>query len=406
MELSGAEQEKICESFINLTGVDQQQAKFFLESTNYNFELAVQQFYENSEDIIPPLDSSTSQQDIETIDITSEMSDDDSNSNKPAPKPNPSGNSNIATLSSIRDDSDPGGQAFYAGGSEHSGQQVLGPQKSSRDPNNIVSEMFKQAREHAISEEELNASKKPNKPAFTGIGATLGSTTETSRQIFGGSSSSRQFSSAAHHSDDSDDSNRDTTLKLWRDGFSIDDGPLRSYQDPSNAEFLASIRSGQIPRELSSGGRSEVHLKMEDHRTEEYEEPPKKPAKPFTGEGQRLGTPASEIISHASQFATSDPATREQALESANAFLRFDSSQPHTRVQIRLADGTRLVPQINTDHLISDLRQYICLARPEYGASQFVLMTTFPNKVIEDESVTIKDAGLSNSSIVQRIKND
>lgn len=66
----------------------------------------------------------------------------------------------------------------------------------------------------------------------------------------------------------------------------------------------------------------------------------------------------------------------------------------------------RLVPQINTDRLISELRQYICLARPEYGASQFVLMTTFPNKVIEDESVTIKDGGLSNSSIVQRIKND
>ncbi|KAH9421214.1 NSFL1 cofactor p47 [Dermatophagoides pteronyssinus] len=406
MELEGAEQEKICESFIKLTGVDQQQAKFFLESANYNFELAVQQFYENSEDIIQPqqrLDTSTSEQEIETIDITPDMSDDDSNSNKPVQKPNTSRDSNIATLSSIRDDSDPGGQAFYAGGSEHSGQQVLGPQKSNRDPDNIVSEMFKQAREHAISEEELNASKKPGKSIFSGIGATLGSATEISRKIFGGSSTSRQ---SAAHSDDSDDSNRDTTLKLWRDGFSIDDGPLRSYQDPSNAEFLASIRSGQIPRELSRGGRSEVHLKMEDHRTEEYQPPPKKPAKPFTGEGQRLGTPASEIISQASQFATSDPVSREQALESANAYLRFDSSQPHTRVQIRLADGSRLVPQINTDRLISELRQYICLARPEYGASQFVLMTTFPNKVIEDESITIKDGGLSNSSIVQRIKND
>lgn len=267
------------------------------------------------------------------------MSDDDSNSNsnnKPVPKPNTSRNSNIATLSSIRDDSDPGGQAFYAGGSEHSGQQVLGPQKSNRDPNNIVSEMFKQAREHAISEEELNASKKPNKSTFSGIGATLGSATEISRRIFGGPSSS-----SAHHSDDSSDSDRDTTLKLWHDGFSIDDGPLRSYQDPSNAEFLASIRSGQIPRELSRGSRSEVHLKMEDHRTEEYQAPPKKPAKPFTGEGQRLGTPASEIISQVGQLVSTDPASREQALESANAYLQFDSAQPHTRVQIRLADGSR-----------------------------------------------------------------
>jgi UBX domain-containing protein 1 len=36
------------------------------------------------------------------------------------------------------------GQAFYAGGSEHSGQQVIGPGKKKKD---IVAEMFKSVQE-------------------------------------------------------------------------------------------------------------------------------------------------------------------------------------------------------------------------------------------------------------------
>jgi UBX domain-containing protein 1 len=36
------------------------------------------------------------------------------------------------------------GQAFYAGGSEHSGQQVLGPGKKKKD---IVAEMFRSVQE-------------------------------------------------------------------------------------------------------------------------------------------------------------------------------------------------------------------------------------------------------------------
>lgn len=48
----------------------------------------------------------------------------------------------IHTMNSSSEDEEEG-QAFYAGGSEHSGQQVLGPPKK-RD---IVSDMFKAVRE-------------------------------------------------------------------------------------------------------------------------------------------------------------------------------------------------------------------------------------------------------------------
>lgn len=37
-------------------------------------------------------------------------------------------------------------------------------------------------------------------------------------------------------------------LKLWKTGFSLDSGELRSYQDPSNAQFLDDIRRGYVAR--------------------------------------------------------------------------------------------------------------------------------------------------------------
>ena len=44
-------------------------------------------------------------------------------------------------------DSEDEGQAFYAGGSETSGQQILGPNRKKTTPNDIVENMFKAAKE-------------------------------------------------------------------------------------------------------------------------------------------------------------------------------------------------------------------------------------------------------------------
>lgn len=49
------------------------------------------------------------------------------------------------------------------------------------------------------------------------------------------------------------------TLKLWRDGFSLNSGELRLYTDPANKDFLESVRRGEIPQELRQG-TSEVCL--------------------------------------------------------------------------------------------------------------------------------------------------
>ena len=35
-------------------------------------------------------------------------------------------------------------------------------------------------------------------------------------------------------------------LKLWKSGFSLDEGDLRNYSDPGNSLFLESIRRGYV----------------------------------------------------------------------------------------------------------------------------------------------------------------
>lgn len=186
-------------------------------------------------------------------------------------------------------------------------------------------------------------------------------------------------------------------LKLWKSGFSLDNGDLRSYQDPSNAQFLESIRRGEVPaelRRLAHGGQ--VNLDMEDHRDEDFVKP-KGAFKAFTGEGQKLGSTAPQVLS------ASSPAQQAENEAKASSSILIDESEPTTNIQIRLADGGRLVQKFNHSHRVSDIRLFIVDARPAMAATSFVLMTTFPNKELADESQTLKEANLLNAVIVQRL---
>uniref|UniRef100_A0A8C9KEL1 NSFL1 cofactor n=1 Tax=Panthera tigris altaica TaxID=74533 RepID=A0A8C9KEL1_PANTA len=242
------------------------------------------------------------------------------------------------------------GQRFYAGGSERSGQQIVGPPRK-KSPNELVDDLFKGAKEHgAVAVERVT--KSPG---------------ETSKP-------------RVH-----------VVLKLWKSGFSLDNGELRSYQDPSNAQFLESIRRGEVPaelRRLAHGGQ--VNLDMEDHRDEDFVKP-KGAFKAFTGEGQKLGSTAPQVLN------TSSPAQQAENEAKASSSVSIDESQPTTNIQIRLADGGRLVQKFNHSHRISDIRLFIVDARPAMAATSFVLMTTFPNKELADESQTLKEANLLNA---------
>jgi UBX domain-containing protein 1 len=87
-----------------------------------------------------------------------------------------------------------------------------------------------------------------------------------------------------------------------------------------------------------------------------------------------------------------------------NVAPRFsvDQSKPTTSIQVRLADGTRIVARVNLNHTVRDLRSFINASRPENSTRAYTIGTTFPNRTLDDDSLTIEAAGLTNSVIVQR----
>jgi len=92
--------------------------------------------------------------------------------------------------------------------------------------------------------------------------------------------------------------------------------------------------------------------------------------------------------------------------ESAKFVLKTDPKLPTTKVQVRLVDGTKLTVQVNLTTPVSSIREYICLVRPDHAGKEFSLNSTasFPVKEITDETISIDDAGLANSVLVQKPK--
>ncbi|KAJ1192026.1 hypothetical protein NDU88_001338 [Pleurodeles waltl] len=259
-------------------------------------------------------------------------------------------------------------------------QPESGSQK--RYPGEIVNELFKEAKERgAIPVEEESSKTK----SFSGGGYKLGDSDQMrSEYVFG------EFE---HNFDE----NAQVLLKLWRNGFSLDDGDLRSYTDPTNADFLESIKRGEIPHELRRlVHRGLVHLDMEDHQDQEYVRPRLR-FKAFSGEGQKLGSLTPEIVSTPSS-------PEEERKVYCNTGVVVDVFEPTTKIQIRLADGSRLIQRFNLTHRILDVRHFITESRPAFAAVDFVLATTFPNRELKDESLTLQEADILNTVILQRLK--
>ncbi|XP_069607147.1 NSFL1 cofactor p47 [Ranitomeya imitator] len=367
-----AQQEEAVREFVLVTGSEEERARFFLESAGWDLQLALASFYEDGGD-----------DDIVTL---------------PQPPQGPTSRGSGPSdhrVTSFRDlvhaqeeeEEEEEGQRFYAGGSERSGQQIVGPPRK-RSPNELVEDLFKGAKEHgavAVDRTTKSPGESSRSSPFAGGGYRLGAAPEEESAYVAGARKHHQGQDVH------------VVLKLWKNGFSMDEGELRSYQDPSNAQFLEAIRRGEIPgelRRLAQGGQ--VNLDMEDHRDEDFVKP-KMSFKAFTGEGQKLGSTTPNVLS------TASPSQQAENEARASSSVNIDNSDPTTNIQIRLADGGRLVQKFNHSHRIRDIRMFIASARPAMAATSFVLMTTFPNKELTDENLTLKEANLLNAVIVQRL---
>ncbi|KAK1422571.1 hypothetical protein QVD17_17854 [Tagetes erecta] len=266
--------------------------------------------------------------------------------------------SRIRSLSDLNHDSDTdsdGPQEYYTGG-QKSGMLVQDPNKQ---PRNDVDEIFNQAR-------QLGSVQGPSSSSFTGNARSL----------------TAEPAPAPH--------NVVHNIVFWTNGFTVNDGPLRSLDDPQNAPFLQSIKKSECPRELEPTDRkSSVHVNL-IRRDENYREPVVTTVA-FQGVGRTLGRNTDEATSSANT-SNADATT-----------LAVDATLPSTSIQLRLADGTRMIAHFNHHHTVADIRAFINASRPD-GSRVYHLQTVgFPPKLLSDPNQTIEQAGLANSVVIQKL---
>lgn len=181
------------------------------------------------------------------------------------------------------------------------------------------------------------------------------------------------------------------TLHLWQDGFSIDDGELHRFDDPQNAPVLALINQGRAPLALLGvQPGQEVDLQLDPHKDEKYVQPKKK-YKPFSGSGQRLGSPTPGPSGSTTAPAAAASSATTSAPASSAPKVEVDEAQPAVQLQIRLGDGTRLVSRFNITHTVGDIYNFVTASSTASQSRAFTLMTTFPNKNLEDRSAKLED---------------
>ncbi|KAH7396329.1 hypothetical protein BKA66DRAFT_485300 [Pyrenochaeta sp. MPI-SDFR-AT-0127] len=266
-------------------------------------------------------------------------------------------------------------QDFFAGG-EKSGLAVQNPNQA--NPRDQINNILKRARQNAPrpgGDDEQPSSH------FRGAGTTLGGDDAPSRTIPDPSASIPSPPPRAHRE-----------LHLWRDGFSVDDGALFRYDDPANARTLEMINTGHAPLHiLNVEHGQEVDVEVHAHKDEDYKQPKKKYV-PFSGSGNRLGSPTPGASSAAAPLAgVTSTTTPTASASSAQPTVDVDSSVPTITLQIRLGDGTRLQSRFNTTHTVGDVYDFVTRASPASQEREYALMMTFPSKELTDKAQVLGD---------------
>ncbi|KAI3847780.1 hypothetical protein MKX03_009763 [Papaver bracteatum] len=396
------EKEGLVATFCEITSGSKEEALFFLESHNWNLDSAVSTFLEedSNHNPIPNLNnpnfqspsSSPSQplplqQPPQIPAFQSAIPMASRPDKKPVTKPSGNRRGGIRTLSDLNRPSGPdsdsdsdGPQEYYTGG-EKSGMIVQDPTRG-RGGNDVDS-IFDQARQLGAMEgstEHLQPTSSSSR-SFTGTGRLL-----SGEPLTPASNPTPQPQEATNHD-----------IVFYNNGFTVDNGPFRRLDDPENAPFLESIKKSECPKELEPADRrSSVHVNL-IRREGNGPEPDKVQKVAFQGVGRTLGSSSNTVAPEQ----TAAPITLNTAPVSPIGLV-VDDTLPSTSIQLRLADGTRMVARFNYRHTVGDIRAFIDASRPG-GARTYQLQSMgFPPKPLLDVKQTIEEAGLANSVLIQK----
>jgi len=300
------------------------------------------------------------------------------------------------------DDSDEGegGENLFAGG-ERSGLSIQTPGRPRLPGGDIIKDLLKKAAEAGRSGTPESASGSSSNDAFRGSGMTLGGEGSESRLVQDPNARPEEQELAIRR------------VTLWRNGFNIEDGPLRDYEDPANQTLVRQLIEGTAPPELINIRFGQpVDVRIDERRNEDYV-PSNVPSQAFSGSGQRLGAPSSGPTGSSASMpgafqgspsGVSPSSEPERSLDSAQTIFEVSNEQPTTRILVRFADGTRETVTMNLTHTVADIRNFINFSRRESNSRPYTITSTntFPPRALDDDSKTVKDAKLEKSVVMQK----
>lgn len=287
------------------------------------------------------------------------------------------------------DEDDHGRGDLFAGG-EKSGLAVHDPKMGApTDAQKLIRGIL--ARAKANHEREPGPAAEPSSSRSWGAGHTLGGEGVESRDIPDPSGRPTAGAPRPGHAVASEEV-QERVLHIWQDGFSIDDGPLHRFDDPSNAADLAMIRQGRAPLHLMNVQFGQaVDVKLHQHEEAWHQLP--RVYRPFSGEGRRLGSPTSAATAPSAPISGAVPAaatTATTAAASSTTTPTIDESQPTLTIRVALPDGTRLPARFNTTQTIGDVYEFVQRALPaSQTAGRSWVLATFPSKEHTDRSLVL-----------------
>ncbi|OCK82189.1 SEP-domain-containing protein [Lepidopterella palustris CBS 459.81] len=403
---SDSERDAMISEFCNFAGTSASEAETYLTASNWDLGAAGTQFWADVDGAAlddDPMDASKSTPEPPTAAPThpgggrtlggGPVPAESSPSSAPAASSSrqPARRSGLRTLKDLQnqpaghshgpdsdhddDDEEDGEQQDFFAGGEKSGLAVQNP--NAGNPRDQINNILKRARGNVPR--PGGDDERPS-TFFRGTGMTLGGDDAPSRAIPDPEAEVAPPAPRAHRE-----------LHLWRDGFSVDDGPLFRYDDPANARTLDMINSGHAPLAiLNVDPGQEVDVAVHPHKEEDYKKPKKKYV-PFSGSGQRLGSPTPGVTTMPppppAAASSATPATSSTA--PAAPSVEVDNSVPTITLQIRLGDGTRLQSRFNITHTIGDVYGFVNAASPTSVQRPYALMTTFPSKELTDQAAVL-----------------
>jgi UBX domain-containing protein 1 len=197
-------------------------------------------------------------------------------------------------------------------------------------------------------------------------------------------------------------------IRVFSDGFILNRGPFRSFDEESNRKFISTIRGGDVPEELMENAianNGQVPIQLTDlgrpfdplgdvlsprSKTEEARRD-RPEAATFSGKGSVLGG--------SSSTAPSRPSVEL-------GIPHIDTNRPTTSIQLRLPSGTRLVRVFNVDSFGSDI---VCLVTSAHQIpdDSVIVSSGFPPRPISQadlNSKSLAELGVCGSSVTISFK--